>query len=116
LDEELATLHSHVATLESQTEVIERPLVPSEVELAALPARLSVGVREGSVPVRKALFEALVESIVVHRSDDIRPTFRLYDPSAAGMPNTEGTDSAAGLTPDMTDDGSRFASRRPGWS
>ena len=116
LDEELAALYAHVATLESQTEVTELPLVPSEVELAVLRARLSVGIREGSVPVRKALFEALVESIEVHAGDDIRPTFRLYDPLAAGMPNTEGTDFAAGQTPDVADDGSRFASRRPGWS
>ena len=27
----------------------------------------------------------------------------------------KGTDFAAGQTPDKADDGSRFASRRPGW-
>ncbi len=114
IDEELATLYLHIATLESQTNLTELPLVPSEVELAALHARLCIGVREGSAPVRKALFEALVESIEVHESDDIRPTFRLYTPSMVGMLNTEGTDFAAGQAPDMAANGSQFASRRVG--
>jgi site-specific DNA recombinase len=116
LDEELAALYAHVANLELQTDVTELPPLPSEDELAVLRARLGVGVREGSVPVRKALFEALVESIEVHETDDIRPTFRLYDPSAVGMLDTDVADITAGHSADMASDGSLFASRRLGWS
>jgi site-specific DNA recombinase len=116
LDQELAALFAHVAKLELQTDVTQLPALPSKAELLALRARLGVGVRAGSLPVRKALFEALVESIEVHDTDDIRPTFRLYDPSAAGRLDTDLTHSAAGQTPDMAGDGSRFASHRLGWS
>jgi hypothetical protein len=45
-------LHLHVT--KSQKKVAELPLAPSEAELAALRARLSLGLREGSLPVRKA--------------------------------------------------------------
>ena len=114
LDEELKVLSLHIAALESKTNVIEFPLVPTEVELAALHARLRISVREGSVPVRKALFEALVKNIEVYESDDIRPTFRLYTPSVVGVLNTGGTGFAAGQTPDMAADGALFASRRVG--
>lgn len=109
-------MYAHSANLELQMDGTKLARVPNENELAELRERLSIGVREGSVPVRKALFQALVESIEVHESHDIRPTFRLYDPSAAGMLNTVGNDSTAGQTPDMADEGSLFVSRCHGWS
>jgi site-specific DNA recombinase len=116
LDQDIASLQAHMAELELAMDVTAMPRVPSPDELTGLRERLTEGVKEGSVPVRKALFAALVERIEVRDLDDIQPTFRLYDPAATGLLDMLNGENGAGQTPDMADDGLRFASRRLRWS
>lgn len=119
LDEQLEALLGTEAELEAELDVTELPAAPTQAELNALHEDLARAVRAGSVPVRKALFAALIDRIEVHGYDDIRPTFRLYDPSAARAINDEAATAVAASVPAQRDglaDGVLFASRRPGWS
>lgn len=128
LDEELLALRATAADLELQLTGPDLPTVPTPEELNQLRAHLTTGIRHGDINVRKALFGALVESLVVHDRDDIRPTFRLYDPGATTVLAADSPSStadretavesgAAGVGGVKTrTDGLRFASRPPRWS
>lgn len=109
-------MSAHVAELELSLDVTELPTVPAPAELAALHSRLSEGVRSGSVPVRKSLFTALVERIEVHDADDIRPTFRLYDPAVTSPLDSPSSSEVPGQRPERHGSGLTFSSRSPGWS
>ena len=56
--------------------------LPTPDQLAAMRTHLDHGARHGDLHDRKALFKALLGGLTVHDRDDIRPTFRLYDPAA----------------------------------
>jgi site-specific DNA recombinase len=83
LEDELLAMRTHAANLELQLAGADLPRVPSPQELSRWHDLLVEGVRSGNVTARKGLFTALVERIVVHDREDVRPTFRLYDPGAA---------------------------------
>ena len=53
---------------------------PDQASSNRLREHLSERLGNGSIPVRKALFGALIEHIEVKEPDDIRPTFHLHDP------------------------------------
>jgi site-specific DNA recombinase len=113
LDEELLAARTRVAELELQLAAADQRPLPTDADRQALHATLVAQVRTGSVPVRKALFGALVERLEVHAIDDIRPTFRLGGPdltaeSDAGERAGQGAGNAT--------DGQLFASRPSGWS
>jgi hypothetical protein len=81
LTDKLLALRSRAAELDPKMEQPVLPGVPDQASLNSLREQLTDQIRNGSVPIRKALFTALVERIEVHEPDDIRPTFRLYDPT-----------------------------------
>ncbi|NHC12677.1 recombinase family protein [Motilibacter deserti] len=113
LDDELTGLTSRTAALELELAGNELPVLPTPAELAAWREALAHAVRTGPVALRKELFSALVESVTVHDSDDIRPALRLYHPDdAPALP----TDKGAGESLDMANNGVQFARRRPRWS
>ena len=116
LDKEIATMSARVTELELSLDLGDLPVVPTAAALETMHERLTEGVRSGDVMVRKALFAALVERINVHAADDIRPTFRLYDPAATSLLDGESSSEVPGQRPGKPGDGLRFASRRPGWS
>ncbi|MFC6286665.1 recombinase family protein [Nocardioides sp. GCM10027113] len=116
LDDELLALRTHVADLELQLQAPTLPAVPTQRQLDDLRAHLVAGIRDGDVSVRKSLYGALVDGIVVHDRDDIRPTFRLYDPAAADVLATNAHDTDDDNAAEMATDGLRFASRPSRWS
>jgi hypothetical protein len=87
--------------------------MPTEADRKALHATLVEQVRTGSVPVRKAMFTALVDSLEVHALDDIRPVFRLGGPDLPGTPDASELARQAG---DPAPAGGLFASRASEWS
>ena len=116
LDREIATMSARVTELELSLDLGDLPVVPTAADLEAMHERLTEGVRSGDVMVRKALFTALIERMNVHAADDIRPTFRLYDPAATSLLDGESSSEVPGQRPGQPGDGLRFASRRPGWT
>jgi hypothetical protein len=92
------------------------PAVPQDEELEALRVQLTDGVRNGDLSVSKALFTALIAGIEVHDLDDIRPTFRLYDPAGAALVHGQATEKMPGQNTDLAESGLPFTSRRIGWS
>ncbi len=116
LDTELAALRRRATALQAALEQPALAAVPTDAELSALHAQLDAGIRHGRVDLRKALFRALIDGIDIHDVDDIRPTFRLYDPAAVNADALTAVGEAAGQTPCMANDGGGFASHRVGWS
>ncbi|MDO9494309.1 MAG: recombinase family protein [Nocardioides sp.] len=83
LEADIGPLTVRIAALELELGSSLHPTAPSADELAVMRDHLVAGVRHGSAAARKAVFNALVEGLEVHDRDDIRPTFRVYDPAAA---------------------------------
>jgi site-specific DNA recombinase len=112
LNEALLAVRARIAELEAQLDA-DLPVVPTEEEVAQLHATLTERIRTGPVPVRKALFAALVDRLEVHAIDDVRPTFRLG--GADLLPDTDACD-AAGHDHNHATSQEVFACRAPGWS
>ncbi len=83
LDTELAALHERANQLRDTITATPDPTIPTPAELATLHDRLASGLTSGPVAVRRALAAALIETIDLHDPGDIRPVFRLYDPTTA---------------------------------
>ena len=96
LEEDLLALNTRAANLELQLTGYDLPTTPTTEELEVLRERLVAGVRSGDPRIRKSLFQALVSGIEVHERDDIRPTFRLYDPEAASYLSMQTAGGATG--------------------
>ncbi len=112
LKEELANARRHAAELEMDLAGHAVAPMPTEQDRQAAHATLVERVRTGSVPLRKAMFTALVDRLEVHALDDIRPVFRLGGPSLVDPGETE----TAGQAGDLAPVGELFACRAPGWS
>lgn len=107
-----------IAQLELELQAVaEDQQLPTEADRERLHTLLSERIQTGPVPVRKALFIALVERLEVHTIDDIRPTFKLGGPAlpdfTTAHPDREG---AAASDAEQASEGLVFASRTSGWS
>lgn len=113
LRQDLETSSAHITTLEAALQASRVTPLPTDADRARLHALLADRIQTGPVPVRKALFTALVERLEVHDFDDIRPTFRL-----GGPPLTDPTtaEEPAGPDTELASEGLVFASRTTGWS
>ncbi|MHB1800048.1 MAG: recombinase family protein [Actinomycetes bacterium] len=105
LDTELAALRERASDLRDTIASTPDPTIPTAAELAALHDRLAAGLASGPIAVRRALATALIETIDIHDTDDIRPVFRLYDPTT--VPADQNGRQARG---------EEFAHRASGWS
>lgn len=104
---------AHIAQLELELTEAEVAPLPTEDDRQQLHRLLVDRIQTGPVPVRKALFTALVERLEVHDLDDIRPTFRLGGPELPGFVNAE---EPADPEPRPASEGLVFASHSSGWS
>ena len=119
LRSDLEKAEGRVAELVLELAEAETAPLPTDEDRAALHALLAERIHTGPVPVRKALFTALVERLEVHAVDDVRPTFRLgAAPDLSGLGGPDGLDGEETSTSDaeVADGADLFAYRRPGWS
>lgn len=105
LDTELARLRERASELRDTIAATPDPTIPTAADLATLHDRLAAGLASGPIAARRALAAALIETIDIHDTDDIRPVFRLYDPTTA--PADQNGRQASG---------NEFAHRASGWS
>lgn len=82
LEEDLTALTARAAELEARLGAALLPTAPTAEQLTAMRRHLVHGVRHADPRLRKAVLNALVAGLEVHDRDDIRPTFRVYDPAA----------------------------------
>lgn len=110
---ELEAVRARITALELAMAAAEVAPVPTEEHREAMRDVLAQSLHTGPVPVRRALFAALVKRLEVHDVDDVRPTFLLGGPTLpdAALPG-EVADGGA----EVASNGSVFACHSPGWS
>lgn len=91
--ERIAQLHIQLAEAQAAP-------VPSDDDRRRLHELLAERVHTGPVPVRKALFTALVARLEVHDIDDVRPTFRLGGPELPELADAASPGDASESNPD----------------
>lgn len=85
LDTELAGLRARTVELQLELERPDVPGTPTGEQLQVLRDQLADRFRTGDIALRKTLYTALIARLEVHDVDDIRATYRLYDPASAAI-------------------------------
>ncbi|HEX6513935.1 MAG TPA: hypothetical protein VF049_00020, partial [Nocardioidaceae bacterium] len=114
---ELSAAKARVTELEQQIGVAATAPAPTDADRAALHLLLAERIHTGPVPVRKALFTALVERLEVHAADDVRPTFRLGGPTLIGDEIDQSSEeNPSDSDAELASGRQMFAYRHSGWS
>lgn len=112
LREVVANAEARAANIAIELAAAETAPLPTDDDRAAMHELLTERLHTGPVPLRKALFAAVVVRLEVHAVDDVRPTFRL----GADLLGVAAGVAATAEAVEMADEAAGFAYRSPGWS